>query len=191
MDSTLTLVIIIAALVLGGALVWYLQQQRSRHLRRRFGPEYERTRNETGDARRAEERLAQREQRVEKFHIRSLTPDERSRYSEVWRHVQKLFVDDPKGAINEADHLVNEVMSTKGYPMADFKQRSDDISVDHPVVVQHYRIAVEIADRNRANAATTEDLRQAVIHYRALFEDLLEEKPSERKPSEQHVHARR
>jgi len=191
MDPTLTLVIIVVALAISGALVWYLQRQRSEHLRQRFGPEYDRIRTEVGDARRAEERLAQREQRVQKFNIRSLNPEERTRFSEVWRHVQKLFVDDPKGAINEADHLVNEVMSARGYPMADFKQRSDDISVDHPVVVQHYRIAQEIADRNRANTATTEDLRQAVIHYRALFEDLLEEKPSERKPSEQPVHARR
>jgi hypothetical protein len=191
MDSALTLVIIIAALVIAGGVVWYVRQQRSRHLRQRFGPEYERMRSQIGDTRRAEERLAEREQRVEKFNIRSLTPEERSRFSEVWRHIQKLFVDDPKGAINEADHLVNEVMSTKGYPMADFRQRSDDISVDHPIVVQHYRQALEIAERNRANAATTEDLRQAVIHYRALFEDLLDEKPSERKPSEQPAHARR
>jgi hypothetical protein len=186
MDSTLTLVLIIVALAIGGAVVWYLQQQKSRHLRERFGPEYERARSEVGDPRRAEARLAEREQRVQKLHIRALAPDERSRFAEVWRHVQTLFVDDPKGAINEADHLVNEVMSAKGYPMADFKQRADDISVDHPVVVQHYRVAKEIAERNEANAASTEDLRQAVIHYRALFDDLLEVKPSE-----QPAHARR
>ena len=187
MDATLTLVLIIAALAVGGALVWYLQKQRSQRLRERFGPEYERTRAEGGDVRRAEAHLAAREQRVQKLHIRALSPDEAARFSEVWRHVQTLFVDDPKGAINEADLLVNEVMSAKGYPMADFRQRAADISVDHPVVIEHYRAARDIAECNRTNTASTEDLRQAVIHYRVLFEDLLEQKPTELKPA----HARR
>ncbi len=187
MDVTLTIVIVIAALFVGGAVVWYLQNQRSRQLRERFGPEYDRARAQAGDARRAEENLAARQQRVEKLHIRALTAAEASRFGEVWRHVQTLFVDDPRGAIHEADHLVNEVMTAKGYPMADFQQRAADISVDHPVVVEHYREARVIAERNDANAASTEDLRQAVIHYRALFEDLLEQKPTEMKP----VHARR
>jgi hypothetical protein len=183
MDATTTLVLIIAAVVVGGALVWYLQQQRSQRLRTRFGPEYERARADLGDVRRAEAHLAAREHRVQKMHIRSLTPEEAARFSEVWRHVQTLFVDDPKGAIKEADHLVTEVMSAKGYPMADFRQRTADISVDHPVVVEHYRAAYDIAERNRSNQASTEDLRQAVIHYRALFEDLLEQKPTELKPA--------
>ncbi len=183
MDTTLTLVIIIAAVVAGAALVWYLQRQRSLRLRERFGPEYERTHAEVGDIRRAEERLAAREQRVQKLHIRALNTDETARFTEVWRHVQTLFVDDPAGAIREADHLVNEVMSVKGFPMADFRQRAADISVDHPTVVQHYRVAKEIAERNESNTASTEDLRQAVIHYRALFDDLLVHKPTELKPA--------
>lgn len=188
MDVTWTLVLIIAALAIGGALVWYLQQQRSQRLRERFGPEYERTRAETGDIRRAEAELAARAQRVEKLQIRALTDTEAAHFGEVWRHVQTLFVDDPRGAIKEADHLVNEVMNAKGFPMADFPQRAADISVDHPVVVDHYRTARAIAERNENNTASTEDLRQAIIHYRALFEDLLAPKPSELKPV---VHARR
>jgi hypothetical protein len=187
MDPILTLVIIVAALAVGGAVVWYVQQQRSRHLRERFGPEYERIRDEMGDAKRAEANLAAREQRVQKLNIRALDRAEAARFSEVWTHVQTLFVDDPRGAIGEADQLVNEVMTAKGYPMADFEQRAADISVDHPKVVQEYRAARAIAERNRTNSASTEDLRQAVIHYRALFEDLLEQKPSALKP----VHARR
>jgi hypothetical protein len=180
-------VIIVAALAAGGAIVWYVQQQRSRHLRERFGPEYERMRTEVGDVKRAEANLAAREQRVQKLNIRALDAAEAARFGEVWRNVQTLFVDDPRGAINEADHLVNEVMTAKGYPVSDFEQRAADISVDHPTVVEHYRAARAIAERNRTNTASTEDLRQAVIHYRALFTDLLEQKPSELKP----VHARR
>lgn len=186
MDMTLMLVIVGVAIA-AAVLVWFLQRQRSVHLRERFGPEYERTRAETGDVRRTEAVLAAREKRVEKLHIRALSPAEAARFGEVWRHVQTLFVDDPKGAITEADHLVNEVMTAKGYPMADFDQRSADVSVDHPAVVDHYRAARAIAVRNDSGGATTEDLRQAIIHYRALFDDLLEEKRSETKP----VHAGR
>jgi len=182
MDVTLTIVLIIAAMAVGGALVWFMQNQRSRHLQKRFGPEYERTKARVGDARRAEADLTAREQRVEKLTIRALTAAESARFAEVWRHIQTLFVDDPRGAIREADHLVNEVMTARGYPVADFQQRSADISVDHPVVVEHYREARAIAERTDANEAGTEDLRQAVIHYRALFDDLLEQKPTELKP---------
>jgi hypothetical protein len=185
MNETMTLLIIVAAVVLGGALVWYLQQQRSRRLRERFGPEYEKARQDIGDARRAEANLAARENRVRKLNIRALDPAEAARFGEVWRHIQTLFVDNPRGAINEADQLVNDVMTAKGFPMADFEQRAADISVDHAVVVEHYRAARAIAERNDANTATTEDLRQAIIHYRILFDDLLETKPSELKP----VHA--
>ena len=176
----LMLIVVIVAVAVGlGAVAWYLQRQRSLRLRERFGPEYERTRMEVGDPRRAEAALAAREKRVEKLHIRPLTDEERARYAEVWRHVQTLFVDDPKGALKEADHLVNEVMGVKGYPMADFNQRAADISVDHPIVVENYRAACAIVDADKAGTTSTEDLRRAVIHYRALFEDLLDTKPSE------------
>ena len=181
MDTTMMLVIVLA-LIAAGVAILLLQRQRSVRLRDRFGPEYERTREAIGDARRAEAELAAREKRVDKFRIRPLDPAEAARFGEVWRHVQTLFVDDPKGAIAEADHLVNEVMTARGYPMADFDQRTADVSVDHPVVVEHYRAARAIAVRNDAGAASTEDLRQAVIHYRALFEDLLEDKKPAMKP---------
>ncbi len=188
MDTNMTLMlVIVGALIAAGVLVWFLQRQRSLRLRERFGPEYERTRAEIGDVRRTEAVLAAREKRVDKFHIRPIDPAEAARFAEVWRHVQTLFVDDPKGAIIEADHLVNDVMTARGYPVADFDQRTADVSVHHPAVVDHYRAARAIAVRNDAGQASTEDLRQAVIHYRALFEDVLEEKTSEAK----HVHAGR
>jgi hypothetical protein len=183
MNETMTLLIIVAAVLVGGALVWYLQQQRSHRLRERFGPEYEKARVDAGDIQRAEANLAAREHRVRKLNIRSLDAAEAARFGEVWRHIQTLFVDNPKGAIEEADHLVNDVMSAKGFPMSDFDQRAADISVDHATVVEHYRTARAIADRSRANQANTEDLRQAIIHYRMLFDDLLETKPSELKPA--------
>lgn len=185
--TTTMMLVIIGAVIAAGVLLWVFQRQRSLRLRERFGPEYERTRAEIGDVRRTEAALAAREKRVQKLHIRALTPAEAERFGEVWRHIQTLFVDDPKGAIGEADHLVNEVMNAKGYPMADFDQRTADISVDHPVVVDHYRAARAIALRNDAGGASTEELRQAVIHYRALLDDLLEEKRSEMKS----VHAGR
>jgi hypothetical protein len=185
--NTTMLLVVIGAVIAAGVLVWVFQRQRSLRLRDKFGPEYERTRAEVGDVRRTESVLAAREKQVEKLHIRPLTPAESARYGEVWRHVQALFVDDPKGAIAEADHLVNEVMTARGYPVVDFDQRVADISVDHPIVVEHYRAARAIAARKDADGVSTEDLRQAVIHYRALFEDLLEEKRRDAKP----VHARR
>jgi len=185
MNTTLTIVVLAIVVAAGAAVAWYLQQQRrSRRLRDHFGPEYEHARTEMGDARRAEAALAAREKRVEKLHIRPLTPSEASRFGEVWRHLQALFVDDPKGAMTEADHLVNEVMSARGYPVADFNQRAADISVDHPIVVKHYRAARELVAKNEAGTASTEDLRQGLIHYRALFEDLLEQKTPAQTPAE-------
>jgi hypothetical protein len=136
--------------------------------------------DEYGDKRRAEEELAARQKRVETFHIRSLTAEERSRFSEAWHAVQARFVDDPSGAIVDADQLVKQVMETRGYPMGDFEQRAANISVDHPAVVTNYRAAREIAMENRNGNVNTEKLRQAMVHYRALFEDLLE-------TTEQHV----
>ena len=187
MTTTMMIVLAIAAIVVAGALAWYFQRQQSQRLKARFGPEYDRMRDEVGDVRRAEAALAARENRVHKLHIRALSEPEKARFAEVWRHIQTLFVDEPNGAVREADHLVNEVMTAKGYPIADFKQRSADVSVDHPIVMEHYRAARSIAERNEAGSASTEDLRQAVVHYRALFEDLLEQKESESKP----VHTRR
>ena len=165
-------VILIIALL---ALV-YLRKRRSKtaDLRQRFGPEYERAVREHGSERKAEAKLADREKRVEKLTIRDLDPMERERFSKQWRSVQSRFVDSPKGAVAEADDLVSSLMKTRGYPVSDFDQRAADISVDHPRVVENYRSAHEIALRVGKDEATTEDLRTAMIHYRSLFEELVQ-----------------
>ena len=129
---------------------------------------------EHGSERKAEAKLADREKRVEKLTIRDLDPMERERFSKEWASVQSRFVDSPKGAVAEADDLVSSLMKTRGYPVSDFDQRAADISVDHPRVVENYRSAHEIALRVGKDAATTEDLRTAMIHYRSLFEELVQ-----------------
>ena len=171
-----TSVLILVALVIVVVIVAIAltQRQKSEKLKERFGPEYDHAVDEYGDKRRAEEELAAREKRVEAFHIRPLSAGERNRFSDEWRAIQTRFVDDPTGAIVDADQLVKEVMETRGYPMGDFEQRAADISVNHPEVVTNYRAARDIAEANRSGKADTEKLRQAMVHYRALFEDLLE-----------------
>jgi hypothetical protein len=177
-------ILAIVVVIVGALVVLYLQRRRTTLLRERFGPEYEREVNEGGDRRRAEAKLAQRAERVEKFHLRSLAQADRDRFTQSWSRVQAHFVDAPAGAVAEADQLLGDVMATGGYPMVDFEQRAADISVDHPVVTQNYRAAHEIAVRQAAGQATTEDLRRAMIHYRALFEDLVTESTDavEKKP---------
>ena len=144
------------------------------NLRQRFGPEYERAVGEHGSERQAEAQLAARETRVEKLKIRDLDPVKREEFSGQWQALQSRFVDDPKAAITEADALVSAVMQARGYPVADFNQRAADISVDHPRVVANYRSAHEIALRLGKGEGSTEDLRTAMIHYRSLFEELVQ-----------------
>ena len=159
------------------ALVWvYVRKRRSTtaDLRQKFGPEYERAVLAHGSERKAEAKLADREKRVEKLNLRDLDPMERERFSKRWEAVQSRFVDSPKGAVAEADDLVSSLMKTRGYPVSDFDQRAADISVDHPRVVENYRSAHEIAMRVGKDQATTEDLRTAMIHYRSLFEELVQ-----------------
>lgn len=176
MDAAIWVVIAIVALVVIGVLVWFaMNKQRSGQLREVFGPEYDRTVEESEDRRAAESELLERRKRVEEFDIRPLDPAERTRFASRWIAVQSRFVDDPKSALGEADELVTEVMSERGYPMDDFDQRAADVSVDHPRVVEDYRAAHGISERVRSNDATTEDMRQALVHYRALFSELLEE----------------
>jgi len=176
-DTTLMIMAIVVALAVI-ALVWmYMERRREERLRGRFGPEYERTIDAVGTPARAATVLADREKRVAAYHIRRLNKEERTRFSDAWRGVQAKFVDDPAGAVTEADQLVTEVMTTRGYPMSDFDRRAEDLSVDHGPVVNHYRAARDIAARHAGHTATTEDLRQALVHYRALFADLLEEQP--------------
>jgi len=158
-------------------LTWLYVRNRKRttaELRHKFGPEYERAVLTHGSERKAEAKLADREKRVEKLNIRDLDPLERERFLKRWESVQSNFVDSPKGAVAEADDLVSSLMKTRGYPVSDFDQRTADISVDHPQVVENYRSAHDIALRVGKDAATTEDLRTAMIHYRSLFEELVQ-----------------
>lgn len=176
MDAAIWVVIAIVALVVIGVLVWFaMNKQRSGQLREVFGPEYDRTVEESEDRKAAESELLERRKRVEEFDIRPLDPAERTRFASRWIAVQSRFVDDPKSALGEADELVTEVMSERGYPMDDFDQRAADVSVDHPRVVEDYRAAHGISERVGSNDATTEDMRQALVHYRSLFSELLEE----------------
>lgn len=166
--------IIIAILAIVFGIVMYLRAERSRKLKNKFGPEYERVVHERGSATRAERELENRAKRVEKFHIRPLSREECDRYAQQWQATQERFVDDPRGAVTEADTLVQSAMKSRGYPVArEFEERAADLSVDHSLVVEHYRAAHDIAGRSARNEASTEDLRVAFTHYRALFEDLL------------------
>jgi hypothetical protein len=179
MDQVTIVAVVVGVLVLA-ALAWVvMQRKRSQELRTRYGPEYERTVNQVGDVRRAESELVKRQERVEHLDIRPLHADQRIGYLQQWRAVQARFVDDPKGACSEADRLVEDVMKMRGYPVSDFEQRAADLSVHHPRVVENYRAARDIALRHRRGQATTEDLRQAMVHYRGLFEDLLEDREHE------------
>ena len=171
------IVLIAAVIVIVAVLVWLYVRKRRRNtagLRQKFGPEYDRAVVAHGSERKAESKLEDREKRVEKLKIRDLDPTEHERYSKQWKSVQSRFVDSPKGAVAEADDLVSSVMKTRGYPVSDFDQRAADISVDHPRVVENYRSAHEIALRLGKDQATTEDLRTAMIHYRSLFEELVQ-----------------
>ena len=173
----LKLIALVAVVVLIIVVLTWLYVRSRRHttaeLRHTFGPEYERAVLTHGSERKAEAKLADREKRVEKLNLRDLDPMEHERFLKRWESVQSRFVDSPKGAVTEADDLVSDVMKTRGYPVSEFDQRAADISVDHPRVVENYRSAHEIALRVGKDAATTEDLRTAMIHYRSLFEDLV------------------
>jgi len=176
MDPKL-IVLAAAVILIIAVLAWlYMRKRRSTtaDLRQKFGPEYERAVKEHGSKRKAEAKLADREKRIEKLTIRDLDPMECERFSKQWASVQSRFVDSPKGAVAEADDLVSSLMKTRGYPVSDFNQRAADISVDHPRVVENYRSAHAIALRVGKDAATTEDLRTAMIHYRSLFEELVQ-----------------
>jgi len=173
--STLQIVLIVVIAVMAVAVAWLLfSRQRSKRLRARFGPEYQRTVSDVGGVNRAERQLERRQKRVEKLNIHPMPPEARDRLAGAWQEDQARFVDDPGGAVEQADHLVAEAMQLRGYPVADFDQRVDDLSVDHAPVVQNYRAARDIMARHTRGQASTEDLRHAIVYYRALFEDLLE-----------------
>ena len=164
-----------AVIVIVAVGAWlYVRKRRktTAGLRQKFGPEYDRAVLAHGS--KAETKLSDREKRVEMLNIRDLDSMEHERYSKQWQAVQSRFVDSPKGAIAEADDLVSSVMKVRGYPVADFDQRAADISVDHPRVVENYRSAHQIALRAGKEGASTEELRTAMIHYRSLFEELVQ-----------------
>ena len=165
-----------AIVVLAAIAAAWTRKRRSAGLQERFGPEYERTVAERGKRGKAEGELAERERKREKLDIVPLSPESRQKYGDTWRNVQARFVDDPGGTVGDADRLVTDVMRERGYPIDDFDQRAADLSVDHPEVVENYRSAHAIYVSHERGRATTEDLRQAFVHYRALFEELLEER---------------
>ena len=175
MSTEILVAIVVVAIIAVGVVAWLAgQRRRSERLRDRFGPEYERTVEQVKDPKKAEADLEAREERVEALDIRPLSGPDRARYGERWRVVQALFVDDPQMAVQQADELIGAVMRARGYPVGDFEQRAADISVNHPQVVDHYRTAHRIAERRATSDVDTEQLRQAFVHYRALFADLLE-----------------
>jgi hypothetical protein len=175
MDTRILVPVIIAvAIIIVVAALLVLRRRKSEQLKQRFGTEYDRVVQQHGGASRAEDVLAEREKRVEKFSIRLLSVGDRERYKQEWASVQRQFVDDPSLAVTEADKLVTTVMGARGYPMVDFEQRAADVSVNYPGVVQNYRAAREIVLRHGKGQSTTEDLRQAMVYFRSLFDELLD-----------------
>jgi len=174
--ATVIAIIAVAALVavVAAGAWYYASRRRTGRLRGRYGPEYDYL--SSRDGRRAAEReLAERERRVRRLAVRELAPEERGRYAAEWQTLQGRFVDDPTSALVEADVLVQKVMDARGYPVTDFEQQAADVSVDHPEVVRNYRAGHSVAQSARKGEATTEELRQAVLNYRALFAELLGE----------------
>ena len=174
-------VAVIAIVIIAAIAFVTSRKRRSQKLRERFGPEYDRVVQQEGDPRRAEGVLEFRQKRRQKFDIRPLSSADRSSFAVRWNEVQARFVDDPRGAVTVADSLVTDVMQRRGYPIGEFEQRAADLSVDYPLIVENYRGAHEIAMRHSEGKASTEDLRQAMVHYRLLFQELLEEPRPERK----------
>jgi hypothetical protein len=166
-------ILVVLAIIIIVAIVVARRRHRTAHLRQHFGSEYDRTLQQRGDPRLAEADLAKREAHVHKLTIRELPASERTLFVDEWSAVQRRFVDDPAIAVNEADRLVERVMAARGYPMSDFAHRADDLSVSYPGLVQNYRAARDIVVRHGNGNATTEDLRQAIVYYRSLFDELL------------------
>jgi uncharacterized protein YcfJ len=177
MNNTMLVIIGLFALaalgVIAVAIWFYSKTRRTIALRSKFGPEYNRAVRGEGGTGSAEQLLQERQKRVAKLDIKPLSDTQRNQFADAWEHAQARFVDDPEGAVAKADMLVQEVMTVRGYPVTDFEQRVADVSVDHPAVVQNYRIAHDIAARHEREGLGIEKLREAMIHYRALFADLL------------------
>lgn len=191
MDTNLAIALGVVVLLLVAGAAIYAKRRKSNEMRSKYGAEYIAAVDETGGRRKAEAELRQREKRVEALSIRPLGGDEIARFSDRWVKVQSQFVDDPSAAIRGADELLAEVMQARGYPVSDFEQRAADLSVDHASLVSNYRVAHDVAGRHARGEAGTEDLRRAMIHYRALFEDLLGPPEGSRRPDEPRAFARK
>ncbi|HKP62056.1 MAG TPA: hypothetical protein VJV78_35235 [Polyangiales bacterium] len=193
LTETQTILLVVALAVVAVALVVLLTARSSKHrhaeLKRRFGPEYDRAVAEYGSPEKAERELARREKRVHKFKLHPLTDSDRVQFSANWRNVQAQFVDDPSGAVGAANDLIKQVMQARGYEIEHFDQRVADLSVEHAEVVEHYRAARELAIANREGRANTEELRQAFVHYRALFADLLDQAQPAERPQQEEMRA--
>ena len=178
----IALVVITVLVVVAACVVGYLfeRRRRERQLKEQFGSEYDRTVADAGDRRSGERELAARQKRHEQLDIRPLEPSRAAEYQAEWQTVQTRFVDDPEGAIHDADALIEALMSERGYPVGDFDMKVADLSVQHADVLQHYRAAHEIAAAANAGEADTEALRRAMVHYRALFASLLDDSEQER-----------
>lgn len=168
-------VLVVAIIVIAAIAFVNSRKRRGLQLQKRFGPEYDRVLKQEGDPRKAEGVLEFRQKRREKFKIHPLSGADRSSFATRWSEVQARFVDDPRGAVTVADSLVTDVMQARGYPIGEFDQRAADLSVDYPLIVENYRAAHDIALRHGEGKASTEDLRQAMVHYRLLFQELLDE----------------
>ena len=173
MSTGAIVAIIVVILIIAALLAGFVMSSRRRRLRERFGPEYDRAVSEHDSRREAEAELAQRERRVRELDIRPLPPAARAQYSSEWTAVQEQFVDSPQAAVTGAQTLVSAVLQDRGYPTDAFDQEVADLSVEHASTLDHFRVAHDISQRAEAGAASTEDLRQAMIHYRALFAELL------------------
>ncbi|GAA3506913.1 hypothetical protein [Streptomyces showdoensis] len=181
--GTILAIVIPAAVVLVViVLAIAVDRRRRRRLRERFGPEYERTVDEAGSKRAAEHDLGAREKRHETLDIKPLSSGARERYAERWRGVQEEFVDHPEGAVHDADSLVTSLMGERGYPTEGFEQQTRDLSVEHGQTLEHYRAAHEVHTLSTSRQATTEQLRGAMVHYRALFDELLSDDGESRRP---------
>ncbi len=175
MNTTFTIVAVVLVLaVIGAVLAWvFAGRKRTEKFQDQFGPEYDHTVESMGSEKSAQAELGERQKHVDALEIRPLSVGEREAYLAEWAGVQSKFVDEPGEAIVDADRLIKEVMQLRAYPVSDFDQRAADISVSYPEMVSNYRAAREIALKNKENQADTEELRQAMIHYRSLFKELL------------------
>jgi hypothetical protein len=166
---------VILLLVIIGCVIFAIRAKQRTDLRSQFGEEYDRTVRRTGSKRTAEKILQERQKRVADFNFRDLSAEEYSRFVEAWNNVQARFVDDPGGALGHADLVISDAMTARGYPVSDFEARAADLSVDHPKFVENYRAGRKVAVKHVAGEATTEEMRRALINYRALFEDLVKD----------------